>query len=564
MDPQAKASEGTDEPSPFPPKGFREPTVKLLVDGIKFCVVPFALTYAVVMLLVPAVRWPTEPIPRAQKLLELRLPERAVAELQAALMREPPTRELIRALVIAHFQKPAYANKKFRDDDRLQAFLDATTFGDDRLRAYALGAFEFERGQPEAALREMGEARLDEEPELRLLRGRALARLGRHTQAVETLRPLFTHRSWRRPFVYAAASSLRSLGEWSALRAHIAEDPTQVPENVRGTVLIHDGRFFAYAGHALRAFYRDIWWPYLAAVLFGGLVWFVFVRRVNIFVPEPMAWSCAAVFGGACAGQLILIMVEMEGVLYSFRPSGGLFHDLIYYVVEVGLHEEFAKLVPVLLIARFSRQMTEPSDWLVYGALSGIGFATLENIHYAAGIGPGVILTRSFVAAPLHMAMSGSIAAAVPEARVRGKSPRLWLSAAVLFVAFVHGLLDFLVTRKSGMWAVFSILIVVYAALVFMTALGHALARSPARRNPVAEKVFLGGYLAKRVVLCACALLFAVAFRLPEEFRGQFFAKTLYSCMSLWIPLAVYGVIEVPERWDRAWWKNLPRKREGK
>src|ERR1035438_5317590 len=88
----------------------------------------------------------------------------------------------------------------------------------------------------------------------------------------------------------------------------------------------------------------------------------------------------------------------------TYELKGKFFHDLFYCIFGIGLVEEFSKSIPFILIFLFNRkQFKEPLDYLTFFALSGLGFAALENVLYFRNIGPTAIVTRAILSTTTHM-----------------------------------------------------------------------------------------------------------------------------------------------------------------
>lgn len=70
--------------------------------------------------------------------------------------------------------------------------------------------------------------------------------------------------------------------------------------------------------------------------------------------------------------------------------------DLFGYVFGVGLTEEFVKLLPLLIIYRFSKEPLQPKTLVFYGLMSGIAFGVFEGVQYQMSVNINLDYTSSF------------------------------------------------------------------------------------------------------------------------------------------------------------------------
>lgn len=153
----------------------------------------------------------------------------------------------------------------------------------------------------------------------------------------------------------------------------------------------------------------------------------------------------------------------------SLATSNNSVIGLTGWLVGIGANEEFWKAVPVLLVAFLLRRINKPLDGLFYGALSGLGFAVREGIHFL-GLSHGAdemlrqVLVRTTEAPFIHAtysAMSGYfIALAV-------LSPRRRAALCVLGIAvpaILHGSFDYVSDHAIG---------IVVAALAYLLLISY-------------------------------------------------------------------------------------------
>ncbi len=222
------------------------------------------------------------------------------------------------------------------------------------------------------------------------------------------------------------------------------------------------------AGRAARR--RSYWWRVLLSILaayFTGIVVLVVTGNPNIFPTVIMLGSFMVpityvIFlydhGHLAAARLgsIALTFVYGGVLGTFAAS--LLEPLFVSQLDlatamiVGIIEEFAKILGVLVIARRMRHDSEAAGILL-GAAAGMGFAAFESAGYAftaflrsggsASAAVGVTMLRG-IFSPLGHGTWTAIFASVlfRESEPRRFRINLAVIGAYLLVVLLHGLWD--------------------------------------------------------------------------------------------------------------------------
>lgn len=82
--------------------------------------------------------------------------------------------------------------------------------------------------------------------------------------------------------------------------------------------------------------------------------------------------------------------------LYSFVDSDIFLLKLFSYIFGVGLLEEFAKAIPLIIILRRANQPLIPQSLVFYGLISGISFGVFEGVQYQMGVNAELDYHTSF------------------------------------------------------------------------------------------------------------------------------------------------------------------------
>ncbi|MFL2570665.1 MAG: PrsW family intramembrane metalloprotease [Parvicellaceae bacterium] len=177
-----------------------------------------------------------------------------------------------------------------------------------------------------------------------------------------------------------------------------------------------------------------------------SFLWMNFLRRFDIYEAEKWMNLIVVFIAGAAFTFLVYPLSDFCEYFIGLSFSGAsFFNDLIYCSIAIGLVEELAKIIPFLLVLRFFKFIKEPYDFILYAAVSALGFAFVENILYFKEYQFHVIFIRSVYSVVGHMFWSSIIAYALIKIKFnnlnRVKSFNL-LIGAIIIASFGHGLYD--------------------------------------------------------------------------------------------------------------------------
>ncbi|MEF8901183.1 MAG: PrsW family intramembrane metalloprotease [Halovenus sp.] len=141
------------------------------------------------------------------------------------------------------------------------------------------------------------------------------------------------------------------------------------------------------------------------AVLLAAYVWWA-----DVTTPEPLGLLAVTfVLGVLFAGFAAVVNTGTNAVLEALGLSSGfvgLVFQILTFFVVVGPVEETVKLLAVYFYAHRSSRFDAVVDGAVYGAVAGLGFATIENAIYISGPIQGI-------SDPLNLVATGGAIAAV-------------------------------------------------------------------------------------------------------------------------------------------------------
>jgi RsiW-degrading membrane proteinase PrsW (M82 family) len=216
---------------------------------------------------------------------------------------------------------------------------------------------------------------------------------------------------------------------------------------------------------------------FIAAFLISAM-WLIYLSYLDIFKPERFIWFVAMFVGGMFFCPGVFLIVDAIKLISTWSMNGEFFNDLFYCIFMIGVPEEFVKVIPLLILASFSKNLKEPVDYIVYGAASALGFAFMENLLYFAEIKNGIIHGRAYLSVIGHMTFTSIVAYAfvVSKYKLRNKS-MLWYRLPIGFflAATVHGVYDLLIFHDMVFWFfIFFILIVQYWIMMINNAMNNS------------------------------------------------------------------------------------------
>ena len=195
----------------------------------------------------------------------------------------------------------------------------------------------------------------------------------------------------------------------------------------------------------------------LFSVLFAfsiSFIWSDYIRRIDYFEPERK-WHLLIVFllSAAITSSLVLKVYQ---VAHSFGlpsfPSESALYDLFYSIFIIGGIEEAAKIIPVLLMIRYiPKSIDEPIDYIVYGSISALGFAFVENIDYIYSSKLYNIGGRALYASVAHMTFTSTICYGLMLNKfLKRKYGIRVIVFGVLLAMIGHGFYDFWLIHWDG------------------------------------------------------------------------------------------------------------------
>lgn len=189
------------------------------------------------------------------------------------------------------------------------------------------------------------------------------------------------------------------------------------------------------------------------AVGLGAVAWVIYFRRKDRASPEPLGLMLAVAGGGALSVLVALAGYggfEAMGLSTDWEDLAG--PNLVWAVrvaLRIGLVEEGAKMLPVVAVILFTKQLDEPLDGIIYAACSALGLAAGETLFLLRGGELGLVdgIARALSAPLSHSLLSApwGLGLALFMLRHQRWGLPLGFGLSVLF----HGTYDLLLSRPE-------------------------------------------------------------------------------------------------------------------
>jgi protease PrsW len=215
---------------------------------------------------------------------------------------------------------------------------------------------------------------------------------------------------------------------------------------------------------------------FISALLIA-LIWLFYLRRIDIFEPEKWRYVILTFILGILFSFGTSYLSDIDRYILGFTLNGRIFNDFFYCFFGIGLVEELMKFIPFLIILKFTKEVNEPVDYIIYTSISALGFAFAENLLYFHGYGLEIIHGRALISVVVHMICSSIIGYGMYFGMQDKNFVRFLRTFLFLLIAsFMHGLFDFwLINEKVNFMAIISILLIVMGFSVWHSFINNTL-----------------------------------------------------------------------------------------
>jgi RsiW-degrading membrane proteinase PrsW (M82 family) len=215
--------------------------------------------------------------------------------------------------------------------------------------------------------------------------------------------------------------------------------------------------------------------PYGVLILafFTAALWyFILVQHSG---HERWRWvrPIAALTAGVASVWPTLTIYAYQEFVQGMTPDAPFPHDLIYYIVGVGLREEGCKLMLFALFLPWLMWRRTPGLALLTGAFVGLGFSLEENIGYYQDFGSSIAWTRFLSANFLHISLTGICAHSLCRMLLTRFARADEFIATFLLAVIAHGAYDYLSPGRLDDNGWLSAIVLILCAARFIDLLGE-------------------------------------------------------------------------------------------
>jgi len=278
--------------------------------------------------------------------------------------------------------------------------------------------------------------------------------------------------------VYLDSNTTQSIRLDDSIQLNVIQvDDTNSNIQISRTRYFAEGNIIAYIKSIVLPYFHYSRMSYVAALLIF-LIYFFYLRYIDIYEHEPWRYLLLTFFAGIIVSDFGLVFYDFTAVVIGWQINGRPISDFFYCILVIGGIEELVKIIPLILLLRFTKIINEPVDYIVYGGIAALGFAFSENIMYFDQHGAGIILGRSLTAVVLHTSLTGIVAYGfvLRDYRKKKFAP---LKMYLIAIAF-HGLYDFfLINPSARTFMILSYMILFISISTFNHIISNTLSNSP-------------------------------------------------------------------------------------
>jgi len=253
-----------------------------------------------------------------------------------------------------------------------------------------------------------------------------------------------------------------------------------IPAKIERSIYFEDFKFFRYTVAIFRGVFSGFnILGFIAAFLIMAS-WTIYLRKLDIFEVEKWQHIIITVILGMVFSLITYPLSDFDNLIFGFKLNGGLINDFLYSVIGIGAIEEFVKIIPLLLMLRFTKAVNEPFDYIKYASLSALGFAFIENLIYFDENSLQIMHGRALTSVVSHMFDSSIIAYGLILNKYKRRRNR-----ALNFIAFftlaslAHGFYDFwLINKSASAFSIFTAIFLLVSMFIWNSFKNNALNHS--------------------------------------------------------------------------------------
>jgi protease PrsW len=340
---------------------------------------------------------------------------------------------------------------------------------------------------------------------------------------------------------------------------------TLVPRNILRYLALAEGKPIDYCVALYESESEHLSWEPLITSLLIALMFLIYIYFIDVFEKEKLTLLSGIFAMGLLSATLCTHLYDLAGFFGHFHQTGQDLHDLWFYIFGVGLIEETCKILPVLIVVFWMGRWSEPVDILIYGSVSALGFACLENASYFHRVAIGLIMGRTLSAVVMHICLTSLAAYGIFYARQKKRENGfLYIVGFFLAAVVIHGLYDFFISASWGL-GILSTVILIYMMMAFRRMIENALGQSPFMKSG-SQTAHLNYYLFYGIlfVLSMQFVILAVRYDFGLAFKNMGMNFLHFYVLAIFLVTGLGRMEIVKNKWrpllDRSVWASKKKK----
>lgn len=260
------------------------------------------------------------------------------------------------------------------------------------------------------------------------------------------------------------------------------------------------------------------------------LAYFIFLYQVDVFRKEPILGLVTVFLLGCLSPGLVFYISDVLSDYTSIENN-----VFLKFVIQVGLVEELVKLIPFLLVLKFTKLIQEPYDFILYISLSALGFAFTENLIYFDINRIGLIQSRALTAVVVHMFCSSCVVYPIVYLNFKKekKGTILPMLLGLIIASLAHGLYDIFAVKNL---TPFFVLFFLYLIFNWGIMINNTLNNSPYfDLKKVGSIEFLRQWMSIVLLFVLLSEYVLRAFQLGSFWANDMLFGSFFSIFYLWI-----------------------------
>lgn len=454
----------------------------ILKKLLKIIIIPFIATFILVNYLLP-----TEDCKDAEvkitKALESGNNRIAKDEYEKLIKKDFFNIKYHRGFISSHLKQPEYIGKKrVRNDDAIiDKYMKYSQSNDIKIRDagfYGLGYFYSSTDEPEDALENFLKVKQKTMPFLNNSIGIVYLDLEKYELAESYFNKEIAANGYVEGAYYNLAELFCSTKDYDKLE-RLVNNPgisKYLSSHAIRLIEIRNFRIGDYLRSMISIINYNIF-SFTGAFLIL-LCWFLYLKNLDIFEPEPVRYALTALIMGMLASTFAVPLYDIADFFLGFTLNGHYLNDMIFCIFGIGVIEESLKIVPVILMLKYTKVINESIDYIIYGSFSALGFAFIENLMYFHDGGLIDFTSRAFSSVILHMALTSIVIYGVFYSKYKAKDkPRYYFCISYCCAAAIHGIYDFFLISNGfiSYLSIVSMVILLYCIVSYSKAINCAL-----------------------------------------------------------------------------------------